>query len=405
VPSQTDIAIVGAGPHALTLTLRLLREPGVDRNQLVALDPSGDWLQQWRQRFAALGIPQLRSPSVHHPHPEARALRAFARARNRTSELHAPYQRPSTALFNDFCRHAISRWQLAQQLRAGWVSDIVPVEGGFRLPLADGAAIAARRVVLAVGGGRLAWPEWVRRIQTAYPPERLRHAYQLDLRQLPLAGERVAIVGGGQTAGRLALGAIARGAQVTLLVRRALRVRQFDTDPGWLGPKRLRAFWAQPDWQARRAVIAQARGGGSVPPGVMAQLERAQQHRQLAIAAPCEVSEARWQGQRWQLHCSDGRQRIADRIWLATGESFDAAQLPLLQGVRAAHPAPLVGGLPVLDEQLRWPGGQLHVMGGLAALQLGPVARNLSGARMASERIAAALVPQRRSPVATGTAR
>jgi hypothetical protein len=47
--------------------------------------------------------------------------------------------------------------------------------------------------------------------------------------------------------------------------------------------------------------------------------------------------------------------------------------------------------LPVLDEHLRWPGCELFVMGGLAALQLGPVARNLYGARMASGRIVPAL--------------
>ncbi len=45
----------------------------------------------------------------------------------------------------------------------------------------------------------------------------------------------------------------------------------------------------------------------------------------------------------------------------------------------------------VLDEYLRWPGCELMLMGGYAALQLGPVARNLAGARMAGDRLVRAL--------------
>jgi hypothetical protein len=66
-------------------------------------------------------------------------------------------------------------------------------------------------------------------------------------------------------------------------------------------------------------------------------------------------------------------------------------QHPLLQRVQSTHPTEIVRGLPVLDRHLCWPGLELFVMGGLAGLQVGPTARNLSGARMASDRIAAAL--------------
>ncbi|MEB3356426.1 MAG: hypothetical protein VKK04_06845 [Synechococcales bacterium] len=46
------------------------------------------------------------------------------------------------------------------------------------------------------------------------------------------------------------------------------------------------------------------------------------------------------------------------------------------------------------DPQLRWAGCNLFILGGAAALQLGPVARNLFGARLASERIVPALIKQ-----------
>ena len=54
--------------------------------------------------------------------------------------------------------------------------------------------------------------------------------------------ETVFLIGGGLTDAHLALGAARRGASVDLISRRALRVRAFDTDPGWLGPKRLADF-------------------------------------------------------------------------------------------------------------------------------------------------------------------
>ncbi|NEP42360.1 MAG: FAD-dependent oxidoreductase, partial [Okeania sp. SIO2H7] len=77
----------------------------------------------------------------------------------------------------------------------------------------------------------------------------------------------------------------------------------------------------------------------------------------------------------------------ADRIWLATGTKLDVREQSLLKEVLAAYPVEIVNGLPVLDENLRWPGCELFIMGGLAALQVGPVARNLSGGRMASVRV------------------
>jgi hypothetical protein len=63
-----------------------------------------------------------------------------------------------------------------------------------------------------------------------------------------------------------------------------------------------------------------------------------------------------------------------------------------LQGVVKTHPTAIINGLPLLDDRLRWQGCELFVMGGLAALRVGPSARNLSGARMASDRIVPALV-------------
>ncbi|KAG2484079.1 hypothetical protein HYH03_017098 [Edaphochlamys debaryana] len=80
----------------------------------------------------------------------------------------------------------------------------------------------------------------------------------------------------------------------------------------------------------------------------------------------------------------------ADHVWLATGSQVDAAADPLLATLLAACPVPLAGGMPALTPQLRWrEDTDIFVAGAYAALQLGPGAANLMGARTAAVRLAA----------------
>lgn len=403
VPAQTDIAIVGAGPHALTLVTHLLQKRQQMRRRFLVLDPSGIWLHQWQQQFTALEIPHLRSPAVHHPDPNPYALRHFAESRS--DELFPPYDLPSTQLFQDFCCDVIRRWQLQEQVVRAKVVRIEPLlhrlRPRFRLWLEDGQSMIARRVVLAGASGKLQLPDWVSQIQADYPQNRLCHSRQVNLRGMQLAGERVLIIGGGLTSGHLAVGAITRGAQVLLMSRRQLQEKLFDADPGWLGPKYLKDFWAEPDWETRARLIQQARNGGSITPAMMTQLRRAQRERQLTFYEQCQVISAVWQGNGWQIRCDDGTEHQCQRIWLATGTKLDITSEPLLAEILDTFPIAVVRGLPVLDVHLRWKDCELFIMGGLAALQVGPAARNLSGARMVSERIVPAL---RKSSIARSQA-
>jgi hypothetical protein len=96
-----------------------------------------------------------------------------------------------------------------------------------------------------------------------------------------------------------------------------------------------------------------------------------------------------------QLTCSLGHQLCCDRLWLSTGSTLGVEQHSLLKTVADQQPIPIINGLPLLTKHLRWGDRELYVMGGLAALQIGPTARNLSGARMASDKIVDALVRPR----------
>lgn len=390
---QTDIVIIGAGPQALTLATHLLQKGQRRSPKFTVIDPSGVWMQRWHQQFAAQDISYLRSPAAHHPDPNPYALRNFATSRSH--ELFPPYDRPGRQLFEDFCSTVIGEWALQDRVVAASVVRVEPVAQGrkrFRLEFAEGSSLLARRVVLATGDGALNVPDWVQVLGNHYPADRLCHASQVDLRRLNLQGERILVIGGGLTSGHLAIGAVRRGANVKLMARRRFQEKLFDADPGWVGPKYLKGFNAEPDWQRRWQMIQEARNGGSFTPDIMLQLRRARRDKSIELVDKYQVEQVRWVNHCWQVMCSDGDYFECDRIWYATGRKLDAAQHPLLQEIQAQYPAEMVNGLPILDTHLRWPGCELFVMGGLAALQVGPVARNLRGAKIASDRIVEALL-------------
>jgi len=399
LPEFIDLAIVGAGPHALTLVTHLLQKKKSMRGRFRVFDPSGTWMSQWNHQFAALEIPHLRSPAVHQPDPNPHALRTFAESR--PDELFPPYDLPGTRLFHDFCEDVVRRWQLQDTVYPAQVVHIEPLlhrqRPRFCLELSTGETLVARRVVIASGGSTPHMPEWVGQMDGTYPGDRLLHSHHIDLRHLHLRGERILIVGGGLTSGHLAVGAIQRGAQVMLMTRRTLYDKLFDADPGWLGPKYLKAFWVEPCWETRWQMIQDARNGGSMTPAMLTRLRRWEREGRIQFYERCQISRACWQGDRWQVWCNNAalhdciHHQAIDRIWLATGNHLDGTQHALLKHLVNTYPIPFVRGLPVVDESLRWPGCNLFLMGGLAALRVGPTARNLSGARMASERVVKAL--------------
>jgi len=347
--SMLDTLVVGAGPHALSLVARLvddtpdlLTEPervrmmsdgmkGTNatfrgrshalvrkhlnkrfdgaaklRDRVLVIDLHGSWMSQWERDFESLQIPHTRSHVHLHPDPyDFQSLEVWARMHRRDSELwhmdhmdrkasnargyKGPFLLPGTALFNDFCRSLVKRYNLEPLVQQGRVEDIRIVESldkavpcTFKVNLADGSVIAARRVVCALGPGPLFrgmvaklpwWADELASLSAAGHAHscRLMHFVQLVPWILAggaeqLQGRRVLVVGGGQTAGHLALLAVHKGSEVTMAARRRLVQKPYDIDLEHVGTWRaesLQRFWAMDTWERVR-YIRRTRNGGSV---------------------------------------------------------------------------------------------------------------------------------------------
>jgi len=264
------------------------------------------------------------------------------------------------------------------------VDRLEQTESGLSLHLDDGGIASAQFVVAALGGGNRVWPDWAPQAQAPT----LVHSEDVDLGSLGVGPGRILVVGGGLTAGHLALGALKRGWEVDLVSRRPVKYKLFDAAPGWIGPKYMAGFHRETDWLRRRKMVARARGGGAMTEEIRSLLSPFRRTGQLRLHPGCRVGELVPRGNGWLARCGWGRTILSDRVWLCTGNRLDLKAHPLFAALWSDHPLQLLEGLPVLEDDCRWPGLPLYLMGLPAALRVGPTARNFPGARQAASRIA-----------------
>ncbi|MAB82633.1 MAG: hypothetical protein CMJ24_04255 [Phycisphaerae bacterium] len=388
---KLDWLIIGGGIHGVHIAARLLGDASVPTERLRIVDPGERLLAQWRNCTAAVGMTHLRSSSVHHLGLHHGALQRFAgKYKRRKPGLFAPpFQRPSLSLFNAHCDHVEQTYGLADlHIRNRAVKCSIRNDG-VEVRLDDERELQARNLVLAIGASEQPrWPDWAPRSNP-----HVHHVFEPECDGWPSRPQTVMVVGGGISAAHVVLRLLKEGHQVHLVSRHGLRQHQFDSDPGWLGWKYKTIFSRQRDPEQRRTVVTEARNRGSVPPDVARSLRRAIARGKLQWHEG-EVQEL--------ITRTDGiRARIdtdtvvpVDRVLLATGfasrrpggamvdELIDSASLPCA-----------CCGYPIVDSELRWH-PRIYVSGPLAELELGPVSRNIAGARRAGDRIVDAIRPK-----------
>ena len=199
----------------------------------------------------------------------------------------------------------------------------------------------------------------------------------------------VVLVGGGISSAQAAVGLIAQGARVTILAPHAPREHQFDSDPGWLGPKYTDRFHREPDPDQRRAVISKARHRGSIPPNMARSIRRAIARDRIQWHEE-EVKGFETHGAGLKATVGADTVLEVDRVLLATGFATRRPGGSMVDGLIESASLPCARcGYPIVDASLRWHPG-IYVSGPLAELELGPVSRNIAGARRAGDRLVAA---------------
>jgi hypothetical protein len=382
-----DWLIIGGGIHGVHVAARLLGEGGVDPDALRIVDPADALLARWRACTSTTGMTHLRSPAVHHIDLHPWSLQRFAgHPDRRPPGLFAPpYDRPSLALFDAHCDQVIATFGLTDLHTRGHArrARIEPDGVTVQVEGPDADTLQARRVVLALGASeQVCWPDWAPRGH-----DRVHHVFEPGFDAWPAPDEEhVAVVGGGISAGQIALKLIASGHTVHLVSRHALREHQFDSDPGWLGPKHMKRFEGEPDLSRRRAMITDARHRGSVPPDVHRALERAIARGRLRWHE-AEVAAALADDGGVRITLTGGQNLDASRVMLATGFVSCRPGGELVDDLVASANLPCAAcGFPIVDEALCWH-PRVHVTGPLAELELGPTSRNIAGARRAGDRL------------------
>ena len=383
---EATVCILGAGPHGLAVAVHLLTaRPGL-ADGIVVVDPAGVWMRTWHEQFARLEIDNLRSPVVHHPGTRSDEVAAHTMRRG-LDRSGLPYDLPTTKAFEAYCEDLVARMDLDRPV-AATARRVVPASDGLVVET-DAGTVSCRRLVVATNPHRREIPDWVARLLGRLPGA-IDHAADIDLRTIgDLAGTTVVVIGGGLTAGHLALGAAARGARVELVSRRSIEIRNFDTDPGWLGPKHLRAYCAEPDPAQRLRQAHAARGGGSMPGWMHQRLVALAEAGELRFHEGRSVVGAGVIDDRAALDLDDGTALAADLVWLATGTTPDITAHRALEPV--LPDIATIAGLPVCDRDLRTGRHPIHVTGRLATLTLGPAAGNLWGAQRAARAITLAI--------------
>ena len=136
------------------------------------------------------------------------------------------------------------------------------------------------------------------------------------------------------TAAHLSRGAVLKGASVKMISRRPLQIRDFDTDPGWLGPKYLDDYYAETDPDKRIEIAREARGGGTIPPWIHNSLLDFANSDAIEILESMEVMSAQPKPSKGcLLKLKNGKDVYSDQVWIATGTCSSLQSMECLRPV------------------------------------------------------------------------
>ncbi|MBV9354701.1 MAG: NAD(P)-binding domain-containing protein [Chloroflexi bacterium] len=383
--SRAHVAIIGAGPYGLAAAAHL-RAAGVETRVF------GEAMSFWQDTMPVgmLLRSAWRASNISAP-GHALSLDAYQAARGN--------QLPRPLPLADFV--AYGQWfqrQIVPDLDPRLVAHVAPAGDGFELTLDDGEVVAAQRVVVAAGIQRFAWR----------PPQfddlpRSLASHAVDHRDLgTFRGDRVLVLGGGQSALESAALLHEAGAEVEVVLRGSCvrwlsggkqRLSWFDRardrllrGPSEVGPQGLSWVVELPDLFRLLPRTTQERVARVciLPAGAAWLLPRL---RDVPLNTGRSIVSAVPAGDRLRVQLDDGSERELDHLVLATGYQVDVARYRFLAPPLVRSLARL-GGFPWLGPGLESSVPGLHFVGAAAAGSFGPLMRFVAGTKYAAPALA-----------------
>jgi FAD-dependent urate hydroxylase len=384
--TQCDVVIIGAGPYGLSAAAHLSQVPGLDVRVI------GKPMSFWEGNMPR-GM-KLRSgwtaTSIADP-DNSLTLEAFQTANN--------IQVPTPVPLEQFLHYGL--WvqsQAVPDLDQRNISLVAKGPQGYRLTLDDGEKLDSQRVIVACGIGPFAWrpPEF-----QALPSRLASHTSEHhDLGEFH--GQKVLVIGGGQSAlesaallkeGGAEVEIIMRGHQVrwlqgfasTMLHRKLGKfVNRLFYAPTDVGPAGISQLLARPHllrllprsiqnilW--KRAI----RPAGSR--WLVKRLEGVPFRFGRAVISAAEA------GEQAKVVLDDGSEITVDHILLGTGYHVDISKYKFLSDDLLDSVQCIRKGYPVLNDGFETTVRGLHILGAPAAWSFGPLMQFVSGTHFTSQ--------------------
>jgi thioredoxin reductase len=383
---KTDVAIIGAGPYGLSLAAHLTRCGCSIRH-------FGNVMQAWKSMPKGMFLKSQGFASNLSDPDGTHTLAAFCGSTGRTyGDYGVPVPLDTFVAYGEWFAH---RW--ARDVEDVVATGLAADGAGFRVELADGRTVLARRVAVATGlaGAARRLPELAE-----LPPQLASHTSDQD-DLAAFAGRRVVVLGAGQSALESAALLHEAGADVELVARRRrlswngdplaaqrslyrrLREPEAPLGSGWgtwfysNQPDLYRRLPAQRRLHTARTALGPAgafwlrpRVEGRVPTKVGTSLEAVETDGDQVRLETRDL-----EGQRRVLHC--------DHVLAGTGYSVDLARMGYLDPELRDRLTTL-GGTPQVGRDYQSGVRGLYFIGPAVAPSMGPVMRFAYGSAHAA---------------------
>jgi thioredoxin reductase len=375
--------IIGGGIHGCTVAAHLVKKKKVSIHKICVIDPYKEPLFKWKRLTGLIDMPYLRSPFVHHLDTDPFSLNSYKKGGE--ENFYGPYKRPALSLFNQHSYAVLEEIEISKAWFQGKVEHVEKSRNGWGVTTDNLAHFHGKNIVIATGmNNQLAYPSWGSDLVVARPKQ----VGHLFAESLPITEPPIVLIGGGISAAHMVVKLSKQfPGQVFQIARHPYRVNDFDSDPGWLGPKYMSGFEKLSRYEERRNAIDHARHKGSMPSEIANKLRNLKRKNAFTFIQD-EIQSWTVTGDEIILHLTKEKSIVkAKTILFATGFSKEVMKVDWLQKLIQEEKLTCAKcGFPVVKEDLSWC-NHLFVTGPLAELEIGPVSRNISGARKAAERI------------------